>query len=409
MGKARRDVERELRRQANSKEETDEKTYFSGAARSIHGALRGSQTSDDGEEQTAAGTAVEVAEVTKGAMSTEYSVNGKVVADNEVQVFPMLAGQVLTLSVSEGDKVAKGQTLLNVDTSSVTSTMSSLRESYNATKTATEKAIENAQIGVEQAQLAVENTEALLEAGAAAEQDLTKAKQGLAQAQAGVQQARAQQAASLAQIQASMDQINKQASYGTVTAPCAGTVTAVNVVQGGMASSAQPAVVIAEDSRVKINASVSEDVFAGLHTGDSAGVQISVLSDEVKSAKIVSLPAAANQQTNLYDVSVSVPSGTEPAIGAFATVIFYTDRRENTLSVPTDCVLTGNDNERYLFTVDESGTTAARVTVETGLVGKTNTEITSGLNEGDRVVVKGQSYLSDGSAVRVVTSDGGEG
>ena len=369
----------------------------------------GSQTSDDGEEQTAAGTAVEVAEVTKGAMSTEYSVNGKVVADNEVQVFPMLAGQVLTLSVSEGDKVAKGQTLLNVDTSSVTSTMSSLRESYNATKTATEKAIENAQIGVEQAQLAVENTEALLEAGAAAEQDLTKAKQGLAQAQAGVQQARAQQAASLAQIQASMDQINKQASYGTVTAPCAGTVTAVNVVQGGMASSAQPAVVIAEDSRVKLNASVSEDVFAGLHTGDSAGVQISVLSDEVKSAKIVSLPAAANQQTNLYDVSVSVPSGTEPAIGAFATVIFYTDRRENTLSVPTDCVLTGNDNERYLFTVDESGTTAARVTVETGLVGKTNTEITSGLNEGDRVVTKGQSYLSDGSAVRVVTSDGGEG
>ena len=365
----------------------------------------GSQTSDDGEEQTAAGTAVEVAEVTKGAMSTEYSVNGKVAADNEVQVFPMLAGQVLTLSVSEGDKVAKGQTLLNVDTSSVTSTMSSLRESYNATKTATEKAIENAQIGVEQAQLAVENTEALLEAGAAAEQDLTKAKQGLAQAQAGVQQARAQQAASLAQIQVSMDQINKQASYGTVTAPCAGAVTAVNVVQGGMASSAQPAVVIAEDSRVKINASVSEDVFAGLHTG----VQISVLSDEVKSAKIVSLPAAANQQTNLYDVSVSVPDGTEPAIGAFATVIFYTDRRENTLSVPTECVLTGNDNERYLFTVDESGTTAKRVTVETGLVGKTQTEITSGLSEGDRVVTKGQSYLSDGSAVRVVTSDGGEG
>lgn len=370
----------------------------------------GSQSDDTAEDdQTPSGTAVEVTEVTQGAMSTEYSVNGKVAADNEVQVFPMLAGQVLTLSVSEGDKVSKGQTLLSVDTSTVTSTMSSLRESYNATKTATDKAIENAQISVQQAQLAVENTEALLEAGAAAEQDLTKAKQGLEQAQAGVAQARAQQAASLAQIQASMDQINKQASLGTVTAPCAGTVTTVNVVQGGMASSAQPAVVIAEDSRVKIKASVSEDVFAGLHVGDSAGVQISVLSDEVKTAKILSLPAAANQQTNLYDVSVSVPDGSDPAIGSFATVIFYTDRRENTLSVPTECVLTGNDNERYLFTVDEGGTTAKRVTVETGLVGKTQTEITSGLTVGDRVVTKGQSYLSDGSAVRVVTSDGGEG
>ena len=370
----------------------------------------GSQSDDTAEDdQTPSGTAVEVTEVTQGAMSTEYSVNGKVAADNEVQVFPMLAGQVLTLSVSEGDKVSKGQTLLSVDTSTVTSTMSSLRESYNATKTATDKAIENAQISVQQAQLAVENTEALLEAGAAAEQDLTKAKQGLEQAQAGVAQARAQQAASLAQIQASMDQINKQASLGTVTAPCAGTVTTVNVVQGGMASSAQPAVVIAEDSRVKIKASASEDVFAGLHVGDSAGVQISVLSDEVKTAKILSLPAAANQQTNLYDVSVSVPDGSDPAIGSFATVIFYTDRRENTLSVPTECVLTGNDNERYLFTVDEGGTTAKRVTVETGLVGKTQTEITSGLTAGDRVVTKGQSYLSDGSAVRVVTSDGGEG
>ena len=370
----------------------------------------GRQSDDTAEDdQTPSGTAVEVTEVTQGSMSTEYSVNGKVAADNEVQVFPMLAGQVLTLSVSEGDKVSKGQTLLSVDTSTVTSTMSSLRESYNATKTATDKAIENAQISVQQAQLAVENTEALLEAGAAAEQDLTKAKQGLEQAQAGVAQARAQQAASLAQIQASMDQINKQASLGTVTAPCAGTVTTVNVVQGGMASSAQPAVVIAEDSRVKIKASVSEDVFAGLHVGDSAGVQISVLSDEVKTAKILSLPAAANQQTNLYDVSVSVPDGSDPAIGSFATVIFYTDRRENTLSVPTECVLTGNDNERYLFTVDEGGTTAKRVTVETGLVGKTQTEITSGLTAGDRVVTKGQSYLSDGSAVRVVTPDGGEG
>ena len=370
----------------------------------------GSQSDDTAEDdQTPSGTAVEVTEVTQGAMSTEYSVNGKVAADNEVQVFPMLAGQVLTLSVSEGDRVSKGQTLLSVDTSTVTSTMSSLRESYNATKTATDKAIENAQISVQQAQLAVENTEALLEAGAAAEQDLTKAKQGLEQAQAGVAQARAQQAASLAQIQASMDQINKQASLGTVTAPCAGTVTTVNVVQGGMASSAQPAVVIAEDSRVKIKASVSEDVFAGLHVGDSAGVQISVLSDEVKTAKILSLPAAANQQTNLYDVSVSVPDGSDPAIGSFATVIFYTDRRENTLSVPTECVLTGNDNERYLFTVDEGGTTAKRVTVETGLVGKTQTEITSGLTADDRVVTKGQSYLSDGSAVRVVISDGGEG
>lgn len=85
-------------------------------------------------------------------------------------------GQVQTLNVSEGDTVSKGQTLFTVDTSTVTSTMSSLQQSYSATKTATDRAIESAKVGVEQAELAVSNTEALLEAGAAAEQDLTKAK-----------------------------------------------------------------------------------------------------------------------------------------------------------------------------------------------------------------------------------------
>ena len=367
---------------------------------------------EETEEETATGTAVEVTDVAAGSMSTENTLNGKVVAVNEVQVFPLLAGQVQVLNVSEGDTVSKGQTLFTVDTSTVTSTMSALQQSYSATKTATDRAIESARIGVEQAELAVSNTEALLEAGAAAEQDLTKAKQALTQAQAGVAQAQAQQSASLAQIQASMDQINKQASLGTVTAPCSGTITAVNVVQGGMASSAQPGVVIAENGSVEVQVSVAEDVFTGIKAGDTASVLVSAVSAEPMNGTVSALPAAANVQTSLYDVSVSLPSGTKPPIGAFASVTFYTDRRVSTLSVPTECILTGNNNEQYVFTVDESGTTATRVTVTTGLVSKTDTEVVSGLKAGDKVVTKGQSYLSDGAAVRVVTSDtadGGEG
>ena len=363
---------------------------------------------EETEEESSNSTAVEVTDVTSGAMSSEYTLNGKIAAVNEVQVFPLLAGQVQTLNVSEGDTVSKGQTLFTVDTS----TMSSLQQSYSATKTATDRAIESAKVGVEQAELAVSNTEALLEAGAAAEQDLTKAKQALTQAQAGVAQAEAQQSASLAQIQASMDQINKQASLGTVTAPCSGTVTAVNVDRGGMASSAQPSVVIAENGAVEVQVSVAEDVFTGIKVGDTASVTVSAVSKESMNGTVSTLPAAANAQTNLYDVSVSLPSGTKPPIGAFATVTFYTDRRASTISVPTESILTGNNNEQYVFTVNADGTAATRVTVTTGLVTKDSTEIVSGLKAGDRVVTKGQSYLSDGAAVHVVTSDaadGGEG
>ena len=81
---------------------------------------------EETEEESSNSTAVEVTDVTSGAMSSEYTLNGKIAAVNEVQVFPLLAGQVQTLNVSEGDTVSKGQTLFTVDTSTVTSTMSSL-------------------------------------------------------------------------------------------------------------------------------------------------------------------------------------------------------------------------------------------------------------------------------------------
>nr|WP_297180293.1 efflux RND transporter periplasmic adaptor subunit [uncultured Agathobaculum sp.] len=368
------------------------------------------------QEEAPAGTAVEVVEVASGEMRAEYAVTGKVEAVNEVQVFPLLAGQVLTLSVKEGDKVASGQVLFTVDTSTVTSTLGALQQSYNSTKAATDGTIASAQVGVEQAQLGVEqaqqaldNTKALYEVGAAAAQDVTRAEQALTQAQGaltqaqtGVQQAQAQQAASLAQIQTSMDQITTQAALGTVKAPCAGTVTAVNVVRGGMASSAQAGVVIAENGKIQVAASVAEDVYTNLTEGDTADVLISVWSDEALECKVGALPAAADAQTSLYEIPVALPSDAAPPIGAFATVTFYTARRESALSVPTEAVLTGSGDERYVYIVDDTGSTAVRVTVETGLVSKTDTEIVSGLMEGDRVVVKGQSYLSDGALVRVV-------
>ena len=78
---------------------------------------------EETEEESSNSTAVEVTDVTSGAMSSEYTLNGKIAAVNEVQVFPLLAGQVQTLNVSEGDTVSKGQTLFTVDTSTVTSTM----------------------------------------------------------------------------------------------------------------------------------------------------------------------------------------------------------------------------------------------------------------------------------------------
>lgn len=362
----------------------------------------GCGSTEEAQEETV-GTAVEAMDVISGPMSAEYSLTGKVAAANEVQVFPLLAGQVLSLSVEEGAQVKKGQTLFTVDTSTVTSTLGSLMESYNATKSMTNESISNAQIGVSQAELALSNTQALYDAGAAAEQDLIKAKQGLEQAKIGLSSAQSQQKASLSQIQASIDQINSQASNGTVTAPCAGMVTSVGVVKGGMASSAAPAVVIAADGQIEVTISVAEDLFSNIKKGDKVDVLISSVSKEVIRGTIDSLPVAANAQTSLYDISILLPSASNPPLGAFATVTFYTNRKDDTLAVPTESILT-DQNGQYVFILSGDEKTARKVEVTTGLVGETNTEILTGLSAGDLVVTKGQTYLSDGSEVRLVNN-----
>ena len=46
---------------------------------------------EETEEESSNSTAVEVTDVTSGAMSSEYTLNGKIAAVNEVQVFPLLA------------------------------------------------------------------------------------------------------------------------------------------------------------------------------------------------------------------------------------------------------------------------------------------------------------------------------
>ena len=59
--------------------------------------------------------------------------------------------------------------------------------------------------------------------------------------------------------------------------------------------------------------------------------------------------------------------------------------------------------ERQLRQVEED--TARYTEVTTGLTGNGVTEITSGLTEGDQLVTVGQTYLSDGDPVRIVSGE----
>ena len=135
--------------------------------------------------------------------------------------------------------------------------------------------------------------------------------------------------------------------------------------------------------------------------GDTAEVSIPSLLDEPYTAQIAHIDIAANPQTALYEVRLHTPDDLEIPIGTFAEVTFFSDRREDVVRIPTEAILTDNE-QKYVYVLDSGRKTASRKDITTGLAGETQTEVTSGLTGTETVVVKGQSYLSDGAAVRVV-------
>ena len=378
----------------------------------------GDGAEEDGSTSASAapiGVAVEVSTAERGMMATENTLSGQVIADKSVAVVPLAQGTVSGLSVEVGDTVEEGQLLFTIDTSTVTAGYGALSTSYAATQEMTDQAIKNAEIGIENAQLALDNaqtnlynTQQLFLIGAASQMELdaavdavTQATYGVEQAQNGLAQAQASQKSSLAQIQSSMSSMGAQAQNGKVKAPCGGLVTSVSVVNGGVGGGGA-AMMIAEGGRTRVSVSVSESIYGQLRVGDTASVLVPSISPEPYTAQIASIDIAANPQTSLYEVKLYTPEGQDYPIGSFADVTFYSDRRDDVVNIPTEAILTSG-SEKFVYTVDASGGTATRVTVSTGLVGERTTEITSGLTGGERIVVKGQSYLEDGAAVRVVS------
>ena len=368
------------------------------------------------QKESEAATAVEIQTVSSGEMSSSNKIAGQVTPVQSVQVFPMLAGKVTSLNVSDGDIVTQGQVLFTVDTSTVTSTLGALQQSYNATKAATDQAIntaslgvQNAELAVTQAQTALDNVNALFAVGAASSQQVTQAEQGVQQAQSGLQQAqtaveqaKASQQASLAQIQASIDQINAQVALGTVTSPVNGKISSLNLTVGGMASQSSPSMIIAVNNELMLSVFTSENIRNGVQVGDVADVTISSLSSEAMKCTVRSVSENADAQTNLYEITLYLPADLNAPVGAFADVVLYTDKKESTIQIPTECILTDGE-EKYVFVVEDDK--AKKVLISTGLVGDGVTEITEGLVGGENLVTKGQSYLSDGADVRIVDGE----
>lgn len=365
----------------------------------------GGGTEDTPEEESVSpGVAVQVQEIGADTIYTENTVSGQLLAEDQSTIMVAVSAKCTAVYAEAGDEVKAGDMLCTLDLGSTLASQNAASISYRsaAQSYSDQVAVFEKQIAL--AEKNVRDLKELYEIGAASQLEID-------QAELQLQTAIAQRNSTLSQLEASMQNalsnveqldtvLENVDARGNVIAPSSGTLVTMNAAEGGYISNTAPVAVIDGAEQMKAVVQVSEALVPKLSAGDTADVSVSAANQSFE-ATIRSVERAANMQTRLYTVTLSLPSDTDGLLaGMFADVTFHTDVSENTIVVPTEAVLTRGETQ-YVFVVEND--TAKYVEVSTGLTGNGVTEVLTGLSAGQQLVTVGQAYLNDGDPVRIVS------
>ena len=195
-------------------------------------------------------------------------------------------------------------------------------------------------------------------------------------------------------------------AQAAIASPIAGTVIAVNMTPGDEvdAASATAYIIISGRGGYEATVNVSVDDLADLEVGQAATVRPDG-SDEEIDGEVVAIGVAANAGSFPITVGLHGDTG-RLGNGSTATVDITTSAAEDALTVPTSAVLV--DGETATVQVPKGDETKT-VTVEIGAIGAALTEITSGLEEGQEVVLADLDEPLPGSATDTSSTTSGPG
>ena len=366
--------------------------------------LAGCGKKEETQEEEVSGTPVQVQEVSMSAIGTENTVSGQVSSDNEQMVLIATSAKCTAVYFHAGDTVEAGDILCTLDLASTLASYNAASISYAS---AAQSYADQSKVFAEQINLYqdnLNNLKALYEIGAASQVEIDQAQLQLQSAIATRNATLAQLEAGMESYQSSLEQLNTALEHvdgsGNVVAPMSGVLASLNVTENSFTSTGAPVAVIDDPTQMKVTVMVSETLVPKLSIGDPVEVSVSALG-KTFTGTIRSVDQAANMQTKLYTVTITVPGDVAGLLsGMFADVTFRTDYNDNTVVIPTEAILTSGDTQ-YVYVVEAGA--AKYVEVTTGITGSGVTQITSGLTAGEQLVTVGQSYLSDGAAVRIVS------
>jgi len=392
--------------------------------------LAGCGETETTQEKAALTVSTSKAEMTGLAELMSYS--GTARGQEEAVVMPEITGKVTSVEVEPGDFVEAGQVLITLESATydagvaqasagvnqavagVTSAMSQVLSAQAGVDQAQAAKVVN-DIAVEQARLNYERVQTLFTAGAASQAQLDAAKAAYDQAAAGVPEAAV--AAAEAGVNAAMSGVDaSQAAVGVaeaglqaaqaqadkclIKAPIRGVVGNLTLTVGNTASPAVSAAIVSDLDKMEIIIEVGESEISYMQTGSEVEVLVRAAREEPFAGYVTSVSPVSDPGKKTFKVKIEVNNPDHMIkSGMFTEVKAKTISKKNVLCIPLSAVVPRGARS-VVYVLDENNR-AHEKEITTGISNDVLIEVTSGLEDGDVIVTKGNTLLSEGTLVRV--------
>lgn len=182
--------------------------------------------------------------------------------------------------------------------------------------------------------------------------------------------------------------------------PVTGIVTARNYDNGDMYSGGSPIFTIEQIRPVKLMINVSESFFTKVKKGKDVNIKLDVYGDEVFKGKVSLIYPTIDPTTRTFPVEIKIANNDERVRpGMFARVTMGFGTQNHVVAPDLAIVKQSGAGDRYIYVYKNGKVSYEKV--ELGRRMGNKYEVISGVNNGDQVVVSGQSRLNNGMEVEI--------
>lgn len=326
---------------------------------------------------------------------------GTLKACRRAKLSPSIGGQIANLPVHKGDTVKAGQVLFEIWNKDLRAQLALAKDDFLATKSRAREACVVADVAKRDAQ----RQQVLRKKGLTSEENLDRARGEAEAKQAACQAAKAMIDVSRARIavaQAALDRTRLIAPFDGIIAEVNGELGEF-VTPSPIGIPTPPAIDLIDRSCLYVEAPIDEVDAPEIKVGMPANISLDAFGKKYFKGKVRQIAPYVQdveKQARTVNIEVDFLSDADkakmlPGYSADVEVIIKT--HPHTLRIPTGALLEGD----YVYTYDPASQTISKTPVKVGLSNWQYTEITSGLQEGQRIVTSvDREGLKDGALVK---------